>query len=572
MKYIIDFHNDVTSEQISSYLNLNQCSILKEWNNFEKIVLVESAVEPSKTEIVQHIILDEENLIIPHNFEQINFDPHWGKMLVPGLPEVTFNTVDTKNWWKNYILSNPEFDEPEVTISKKGQNISVYIMDSGIKSNLEEFDGVSISNIFTVTPENYDDDEGHGTALASVISGKTCGITNAKIKNVKIFRTDRGTYQSEFLSALDAIINDFTENSLAVLNCSWSIPRNVWIEQKMKAMTENGIIIVAAAGNKGVPIEDVTPAAMDEAITVGSYNSDLIPSSFSDYTGESHISYEAGDSNHGELDVWAPGENIWAVQLDGSYGYIVGTSAACAIASLCLAWNLSQLADETGVRYPEYNYFVPYNSLVNSNDFQSTPYTFYLQCASKINLLDLSNPKYQYSTNAIVGLKEISPRYFPDDLEFKTVVKVGENRSIIQLFNVNETLKVEIIEPLPANFFVTRDGKLHASPIESQGPDPSTEDKFTLTQTVLKITKNNGDVIERTVKIYILPADYNPGDLPEDHEINVTLLGFCTNVRSTCFGGGAPDPTCQDACSMTYECCGAAPLFKDDGCYCGMFS
>lgn len=570
MKYLIDFYNHVTDEQIDAYVAEYGYTFLQEWSNFDKIVQVEADSEPVKTDLIQFVICDEENLIQPKNYGEVSFDPHWGKNLIPGVPTTTFSTSDVKDWWKNYVLTNPEFSEPTVTISRKGQNISVYVMDSGVKSDLPEFDGVDITNIYTVTPGDYSDNGGHGTALASIISGKTCGLTNAKIKNVKIFRHDRGTYQSEFLSALDAIISDFNNNSLAVVNCSWSIPRNTWIEEKMRAMTAQGIIIVAAAGNDGSPIGDVTPAAMDEAITIGSYNSDLLPSSFSDYTGGSHLSYEQGDTNHGELDAWAPGEGIWTVQLSGSYAYMAGTSAAAAVASTCLAWNLSQLADDDGIRYPEYNHFLPYNSFEKEGTVQNLtlPHSFYLFCAGKANMLDLSDPKYQDSINAIVTLKEITINVPYERTEITFIAKVGKPNSGGRVFDPHTTTKVEIIEPLPANFNITRDGKIHATPTADQGPDSASDQKFVETQSILKVTKQDGSDYNVTIKSYILAEDYVESDLPEDHEINITMLATCGRTLNTCFGFGPAQSPCLDNCSMVFYCCGS---FKNDSCYCGMF-
>jgi len=568
MKYLIDFHRGVTEEQIDTYLDQYGYTFLQEWNNFETVILVESNIEPVKTDIVEHILNDETLEIRPHFEQPIEYNPHYLSTSVPSLPNIEISTTDEKDWWKNYVIADPNFENPTINISRKGQNVVVYILDSGFNKNIPEFDDIDVSYLYTITENDYQDQSGHGTAIGSVISGRVCGITSAKLKIVKIFRPDRGTFQSEFLTALDTIISDCPANTFAVANCSWSIPKNVWIENKIREMIFKGIFVVAAAGNNGTPIDDVTPASMAEVITVGSFNADLVPSKFSDYTGSSLISYNENDVNHGELDGWAPGEKIWVNGIDNLYGYSAGTSMACAIASAVLAYNLTDFLDSDGYRIPGFENF---GSL--GNDLKMLAYTF-----SRRNLLDLSDPKYGNSRNIIATIRDISqvvvPDFFPETSTILSYVGKGKHE-VGRILYPQATKSAKLLDELPSNFWINPDGSLWGNPTEDQAINTDTGENFKKHLFRVEITDYNDIIHLRTISLYILPETFSKDDYPADHEIVVTLLVNCSSggSASDCQGIGT-SPNCTDDCEnlgIAY-CCGTTVGPKLDGCYCAVFN
>lgn len=560
MKYLIDFHHDVTEAQIDAYLEQYGYTFLKEWDNFDKVVLVESEVEPVKTDIVEWVLNDETLEIRPQFEQQIEFNKHHTSLVVPNLPEITISTTDEKDWWKNYVLPQPNFDDPTVTISRKGQNVSVYILDSGFNKNTPEFDNVDVTNLFTITENDFSDQVGHGTSIASVISGNTCGITSAKLKIVKIFRTDRGTLQSEFLSALDAIINDCPNNTFAVANCSWSIPRNLWIESKLQQMMFKGIFVTAAAGNNGTPISDVTPAAMQDAFTIGSYNSDLFPSKFSDYSAGSIISFTPNDVNHGELDGWSPGEKIWCNGIDNVYGYSAGTSMACATASAVLAYNLTDFLDSTGFRISGYENM----ACIGDSRMFVNGFIF-----KRLNLLDLSDPKYANSRNVISTLLDGTNReVLLADVSVIAYADKGK-QFVTNLFNPILTKESFLLSELPANVWINPDGVLWANPVQSQANDAVTGENFSRNEIKIKIITDQNEEIIITKILYIVPQEFTKDDLPPDHEIVVTLQSNCTNggTNFECFFSST-SPNCTANCPFPNLCCGVTYGPKQDGCYC----
>jgi Subtilase family len=539
MKYIVDFHNDAPQNEIDSYLSTNSCTVLKEWDNFDKVYLVEAANEPPVTSIVAFVKDDTNNLAIKP-MQMVDFDPAYRLMHDPSKESVTISTTDQKDWWKNYSLASPVFDKPTVNYTQKGSHVHVYVMDSGIEASHPEFVNTDISYVYSVTPDDYTDHNGHGTALASIISGATCGISSAKIKVVKIFDPSHQTLQSEFLDALDAIMADLPEGHFAILNCSWSIPRNEWVEFKLKECIDDGLWVLAAAGNSGTAIDNVTPAAMPEAFVLGSYNQDLLPSKFSDYSGGSIISYTADDVNHGELDGWAPGEMIWHAGLNGTYGYGSGTSLACAIGCAVTAHNLNDACYTNGKKLPG-----------SENLFLTGPNAIPAVIVGRKDILDLSDPKYSTSVNAIVTLRDSVDMTVPPDI-VHTSIRAGDNKPLAKVFNPQLTKSVEIIEALPENFELLPNGGLHGNPTLAQGPTGN--DAYVEYQAKVKRTNKDDTVEIISIFIYVLAPNYAPSDLPDDHVINITLLTSC-NFPGSASCGLNYNSNCSDNCSW-HGCCG----------------
>ena len=207
------------------------------------------------------------------------------------------------------------------------------------------------SKLYSITG-SFDDTVGHGTAIASIISGRTCGLTDATIKVVKIFDPTVATKQSDILAALDAIATDFTsQSSPGIINMSWSIAKNSFIDSRIQSLIDVGAIVVCSAGNSGVPIENVTPASISSALTIGAYNTEFEPCDFSNYTGSS-LSLTQNETNRGALDGWAPGIDIWSAGLNDSFYYVSGTSISAAIATCGLAYNFSGALNESQSLHP----------------------------------------------------------------------------------------------------------------------------------------------------------------------------------------------------------------------------
>lgn len=322
MRFIIDFANQASDEHITEYFVANGCVVIREFDHFNRTYLVEADAQPVVTEIVESVVADDSST----------------KLRLLEADTKTFDMADDDNWWKLAVITNLDLTAAEGRFLRSGRGVRVYVLDSGIQADHPDFVGKDIGLLYSVT-DTFEDTTGHGTAITSVIVGESCGICEAAVRVVKIFHQGRETLMSDLLAAFDAVANDYMTdgNALAVMNMSWAIEKNAYLETKIQTLIDMGVFAVSSAGNDGRAISEVTPASMRDVITVGAFDQELKPCDFSNYTGQTDTSYTAGQTNYGALDYFAPGMAIRIAKPDGTFGYTIGTSIAAAITSAVLA-------------------------------------------------------------------------------------------------------------------------------------------------------------------------------------------------------------------------------------------
>lgn len=536
MKFLIDFKNSTDTTSINSYLHDNQCQIIKNFNNFDKVYLVDSVALPPLTDIVERITADDQVSITPLD---LSINSYFG-IDNPLHVKETITTEEAAQWWKVYSHDKIDFDQPSFTFTRKGSNVDIYIMDSGIFHTHPEFSDADISFLYSIN-NTFDDNNGHGTAIASVMVGKTCGITSSKLKIVKIFEQNYTTRQSDLLSAFDAIISDKINNlnRASILNISWCIDKNEYIENKIITLINAGVYVICSAGNSGLPIGNVTPASMNEVITVGSYNQDFQPCDFSSYTpAPGTIGTTNNETNFGELDGWAPGVDIIAAKLDGGTAGVSGTSISAGISSAVMAYNLDDFVhpNSEGIGWQD----IPQNVMVSKVFF-------------RVQLLELDESKYALTSNRILTWMINVPYTFKPPQSY-IERKIKDNDSMnISLFSPSSIKSVVALDPLPNYIKYSSLGALIV------GPRELNED-YVIETYRFEITDNTDQVTSQTVKFIFFKSSIEGTivTLP-DSETPVKLLYTiaCSNWNYNAYlNYGCYDPFeiegCNDNCATVY--------------------
>lgn len=535
MQFIIDFVDTVTAEQVEAYLNANKCTVLKTFSAFDKTYLVKATKKPLQDPLVASIVKDAAT-----SMKLLGYEPAAGDVY----PMITFNTDADEQWWKVASFGLPNFDAPTQTYERRGQPGVVYVVDSGVDSGHPDLEHADIKHLYSFNGD-VNDMNGHGTAIASLISGNTCGVSAAKVVSVKLFQSGVETLQSNFIEALNAILVDCQTSSTTfpIVNLSWSIAKNEYIESKIRMLLDAGIYVVASAGNSGIPIENVTPASMAGVITVGAYSRDLVPCDFSNYTGP--VSTTEGEVNHGAIDVWAPGEFINVATLDGATGLASGTSLSAAIVSACLAYNSNVFMFEDGT--------LPINAT------GSTIVTDY--SSSKIGVLTLEG-KYAESVNMCACLRG---EYDGDNgINYATISNftiVAQSGELIQKLAFHSMIvdSYTIEKPLPEGISIDSNGWLSGTIVS---------DEPFLWESPLTYTKKNGFVQNSKMTFIVFPPGVTQEDLPEGDPILSYSLAACLKSQSggiyNC-GGGCSGAGAGGFC---HDACGQAPTKYGGDVYC----
>jgi hypothetical protein len=524
MNYIIDFKDELTVEQIDQYLVDNDITKIKEYSFFDRVYLVSSDNPLSPDDYVEAVTQDDDNDIQLLGIE-VAIAPQ------PGTT-TAFDVQDNKNWWKTVVLSGVDFDEETHVFPRYGKNSVVYMMDSGIDANHSEFVNANIELLHSIT-DNFNDTNGHGTALTSLVVGDTCGLTSATVKVVKIFEAGHALLQSELLTALEQVGIDYVNNGMlpSVVNCSWSIPFNSYINSKIQYLLDKGLFVVASAGNSGMPIVDVTPACIPDVFTIGSFGQELTPSNFSNYTDPSFISFTANETNYGQLDSWAPGEQIWAAVPNGNLGYIAGTSAAAAIASGALAYNASKYIESDGTNNIEFTSFIKYKESLEDTaelggNTDKMPYeisnmVYFSLGSGKIGLLDLSDQKFASSINQIVGYVHSVSK---PQSAFKLVALRSGSSTVRHLFSQLDLASVSIQADITGFLDIHQNGVVYINV-------PEIEDSYSIIDIPIEYHYSDGSSFEQTLRFIVLKDttvyQLRTEEIEDDPVLNLTFNASC---------------------------------------------
>lgn len=134
--------------------------------------------------------------------------------------------------------------------------VRVAVMDTGIDSTHPELQSSIVGGYNAVSggnPNNYQDDNGHGTHMAGIIAAAGNGqgfigtVHQPLISAVKVLDSTGHGYLSDFLNGMDWIM----ANNIRVVNMSLSFDADSpLLHQAIQEMHEAGVIIVASAGNR----------------------------------------------------------------------------------------------------------------------------------------------------------------------------------------------------------------------------------------------------------------------------------------------------------------------------------
>lgn len=208
---------------------------------------------------------------------------------------------------------------------------------------------ITDTNYGNGNPKNRVDDESHGTHVAGIIAAERNngkGV-NGVANNVAIMSIRAVPNGDEYDKDIARGIRYAVDNGARVINGSFGksySPRADWVNEAIKYAAEKNVLFVHAAGNDGANLDDPTngnfpndqinngPEIADNVITVGAlnpkYGSELV-ASYSNY----------GDIN---VDIFAPGTDIYSTYPNNEYEFSPGTSMAAPAVAGVAALIMSQ--------------------------------------------------------------------------------------------------------------------------------------------------------------------------------------------------------------------------------------
>ncbi|KAJ3104174.1 serine protease [Phlyctochytrium bullatum] len=210
-----------------------------------------------------------------------------------------------------------------------GLGVDIYVLDTGVRVDHEEFEGRAIfGKDFTGTGNQ--DSNGHGTHVAAIAAGKTFGVAKkANIIAVKVLGKD-GTGTTEMVAlGLQWVVTQVKSKPgvRAVVNLSLGGGgKSQALKEHVDTLVALGVPVAVAAGNSGSDACANSPADSDNVLTVGALAQDDSKAAF---------------SNFGRcVSLYAPGKEIQSAGITGSTSataFESGTSQASPLVAGVLA-------------------------------------------------------------------------------------------------------------------------------------------------------------------------------------------------------------------------------------------
>ncbi|MFA6313443.1 MAG: S8 family serine peptidase [Sterolibacterium sp.] len=260
--------------------------------------------------------------------EVLYAEPNFRGRFEETLPAIPNDADYANQWWL------PAVGDRQMWALGRGEGVVVAVIDSGVDLSHPDLISNLLPNGYNFGDGNPNPQDmlGHGTKIAGIIAARQnngTGVSGlapeAKILPLKVNVGGQGTFSSyQLANAITYAVNQGAK----IINLSLTVDQQTQtVQDAIQAALDNGVIVIAAAGNHSGAVE--FPATMPGVIAVAATDIARQLSS---------------SSNFGpEVVVAAPGVNIWSTALGGGVATSNpgGTSYAAPIVSATVADMLS---------------------------------------------------------------------------------------------------------------------------------------------------------------------------------------------------------------------------------------
>jgi subtilisin family serine protease len=319
-EYIITYHENTTSDVAQVHWNVMATygvQFLHRYNTgthkgFAAKITDESVIEKLKYEPM--VMAIEVNGIAEINQKTcagVAIAPSWG------LARISSNQVPNRGTEMVYYWDNAAYS---------GNDVDVYIIDTGILTTHDDFGGRAMWGIAFADGGSQVDGNGHGTHCAGTAVGTTFGVAkNARTVAVKVLgATGSGTW-ADVIAGVDWVASHGRPGKAVASMSLGGSGQNAGLTSSINNCVNNaGIPVVVAAGNSNANACSYTPSGIPSVISVGATEiAGADPDEFDN---------RASFSNFGTcVHIFAPGRDINSAWIGSNTAtrVISGTSMAC---------------------------------------------------------------------------------------------------------------------------------------------------------------------------------------------------------------------------------------------------
>ncbi|CAN9427233.1 unnamed protein product [Alternaria sp. RS040] len=274
---------------------------------------------------VDYIERDSEVHTLGHDEPEIEKNSPWGLARISHRDSLSFGT------WNKYLYA-----------ADGGEGVDVYVIDTGTNTKHVDFEGRAKWGKTIPNGDADEDGNGHGTHCSGTVAGKKYGVAKkAHVYAVKVLRSNGSGTMSDVVKGVEYAAKVHSETVQAAkdgkkkgfkgsaANMSLGGGKSTTLDLAVNAAVDAGIHFAVAAGNDNADSCNYSPAAAENAVTVGA---------------STLLDERAYFSNYGKCnDIFAPGLNILSTWIGSEHATntISGTSMASPHIAGLLAYMLS---------------------------------------------------------------------------------------------------------------------------------------------------------------------------------------------------------------------------------------
>lgn len=215
-----------------------------------------------------------------------------------------------ENWAYEYLKINKLHNQKKLT----GKGVKLALIDSGVsfKQEINVKKGVNVLD----PKRSYQDNHGHGTHLAGILTNKDIGV--APNIDLYVIKALDNNLNGDINNVIEAVNYSIEEKVDIILMSFGTLKYSKKLESVINRALRNNIVVISSVGNYGLQEKSdiLYPAKFEGVIAVGALN----------MNGDIWKGTTVGNG----LNVLLPGQYIKSYSKDGSFLYSSGTSMAAA--------------------------------------------------------------------------------------------------------------------------------------------------------------------------------------------------------------------------------------------------
>jgi len=200
-------------------------------------------------------------------------NPHVARVERDGIVSVNGSQTPAPSWGLDRIDSRTGTNG-SYTYPNSGAGVTAYIIDTGINSSSTDFTGRIGTGQDFVDANPPTDCHGHGTHVAGTVGGTNYGVAKlVTIVAVRVLDCTGNGSDAGVVAGIDWVVGQHQTGQLAVANMSLGGDLSQSLNDAVKRATDDGIVMVVAAGNSAAAACSYSPSSVPSAITVGATTS-----------------------------------------------------------------------------------------------------------------------------------------------------------------------------------------------------------------------------------------------------------------------------------------------------------